>query len=203
MQLFNNVTDIVKDDMEKTITKGSKVSVAAACFSLYAFDALKKQLESIESLRFVFMSPTFLQEKSVKEKREFFIPRLNREQSLYGTEFELHLRNKLKQKAIARECAAWIRKKVQFKSYTSGGEVSGYMVVDDAQGEDASVYLPLHGFTTADLGCERGGGRNSFVNKLDTPVAKEYLKQFDAIWANRSGELQDVTDIIVEHIENA
>lgn len=203
MQLFNNVTDIVKDDMEKTITKGSKVSVAAACFSLYAFDALKKQLESIESLRFVFMSPTFLQEKSVKEKREFFIPRLNREQSLYGTEFELHLRNKLKQKAIARECAAWIRKKVQFKSYTSGGEVSGYMVVDDAQGEDASVYLPLHGFTTADLGCERGGGRNSFVNKLDTPVAKEYLKQFDAVWANRSGELQDVTDIIVEHIENA
>ena len=203
MQLFNNVTDIVKDDMEKTITKGSKVSVAAACFSLYAFDALKKQLESIESLRFVFMSPTFLQEKSVKEKREFFIPRLNREQSLYGTEFELHLRNKLKQKAIARECAAWIRKKVQFKSYISGGEVSGYMVVDDAQGEDASVYLPLHGFTTADLGCERGGGRNSFVNKLDTPVAKEYLKQFDAVWANRSGELQDVTDIIVEHIENA
>lgn len=106
MKLFNNVTDIVKDDMEKTITKGSKVSVAAACFSLYAFDALKKQLESIESLRFVFMSPTFLQEKSVKEKREFFIPRLNRDQSLYGTEFELHLRNKLKQKAIARECAA-------------------------------------------------------------------------------------------------
>lgn len=203
MKLFNNVTDIVKDDMEKTITKGSKVSVAAACFSLYAFDALKKQLESIESLRFVFMSPTFLQEKSVKEKREFFIPRLNREQSLYGTEFELHLRNKLKQKAIARECAAWIRKKVQFKSYTSGGEVSGYMVVDDAQGAEASVYLPLHGFTTADLGCERGGGRNSFVNKLDTPVAKEYLKQFDAVWANRSGELQDVTDIIVEHIENA
>lgn len=203
MQLFNNITDIVKDDMEKTIRKGSKISMAAACFSLYAFDALQKQLEAIDSLRFVFMSPTFLKERAAKEKREFFIPRLNREQSLYGTEFELHLRNKMKQKAIARECAAWIKEKVQFKSYTSGSDVSGYMVVDDGQSDEASVYLPLHGFTTADLGCERGDNRNSYVNKLDTPVAREYLKQFDAIWADRNGDLQDVTDIIVEHIANA
>lgn len=203
MQLFNNITDIVKDDMEKTIRKGSKISMAAACFSLYAFDALQKQLEAIDSLRFVFMSPTFLKERAAKEKREFFIPRLNREQSLYGTEFELHLRNKMKQKAIARECAAWIKEKVQFKSYTSGSDVSGYMVVDDGQSDETSVYLPLHGFTTADLGCERGDNRNSYVNKLDTPVAREYLKQFDAIWADRNGDLQDVTDIIVEHIANA
>ncbi len=109
----------------------------------------------------------------------------------------------MKQKAIARECAAWIKEKVQFKSYTSGSDVSGYMVVDDGQSDEASVYLPLHGFTTADLGCERGDNRNSYVNKLDTPVAREYLKQFDAIWTDRNGDLQDVTDIIVEHIANA
>lgn len=111
MQIFDNVNTIVRDDLAKTITKGSRLSMAAACFSIYAFDALKKQLEGIEELRFLFTSPTFLKEKEAKAKREFYIPRLNRERSLYGTEFELHLRNKLQQRAVARECAAWIRKR--------------------------------------------------------------------------------------------
>ena len=114
MQIFDNVTAIVRDDLAKTITKGSRLSMAAACFSIYAFDALKKQLEGIEEMRFLFTSPTFLKEKEAKAKREFYIPRLNRERSLYGTEFELHLRNKLQQRAVARECAAWIREKVRF-----------------------------------------------------------------------------------------
>lgn len=128
MQTFNNVTTIVRDDLAKTITKGSRLSMAAACFSIYAFDALKKQLEGIEELRFLFTSPTFLKEKAEKAKREFYIPRLNRERNLYGTEFELHLRNKFQQRAVARECAAWIREKVRFKSEQQGSEGSGYLL---------------------------------------------------------------------------
>lgn len=65
-----------------------------------AFQELKKQLTSIEELRFIFTSPTFVAEKTKKEKREFYIPRLNRERSLYGTEFEIKLRNEMTQKAI-------------------------------------------------------------------------------------------------------
>ena len=73
--------------------------------SIYAFQELKEQLESCEELRFLFTSPTFVAEKTPKERREFYIPRLQREKSLYGTEFEVRLRNELKQKAVARECA--------------------------------------------------------------------------------------------------
>ena len=51
-----------------------------------------------------------------KERREFYIPQTRRESSLYGSEFELRLRNKLTQRAIARECAEWIKRKVTFKS---------------------------------------------------------------------------------------
>ena len=93
MKVFDNVTDIVRDDMEQTIKRGSKVSVAAACFSMYAFSELKEQLESVDEFRFIFTSPTFVQEKANKQKREFYIPRLQREQSLYGTEFEIKLKN--------------------------------------------------------------------------------------------------------------
>ena len=119
METFNNTTKVVRDDLAKKIKTGSKLSLAAACFSMYAYQALKKELESCDELRFIFTSPTFVAEKTPKERREFYIPRLQREKSLYGTEFEVRLRNELKQKAVARECAAWIRKKVRFKSNTT------------------------------------------------------------------------------------
>lgn len=116
MQILDNINQTVRSDLQATIKKGSQLSIAAACFSIYAYQELKKQLDGIDQLRFIFTSPTFIQEKVPKEKREFYIPRLNRERSLYGTDFEIKLRNELTQKAIAKECADWVRRKVTFRS---------------------------------------------------------------------------------------
>lgn len=102
IELINNVTRTLKDDLSAEIKEGSKLSVAAACFSIYAFQELRAELQNIDELRFVFTSPTFTTEKARKEKREFYIPRLNRERSLYGTEFEVKLRNELNQKATIK-----------------------------------------------------------------------------------------------------
>ena len=113
-ELIDNKNKTLKDDLTNEIKSGSKLSIAAACFSIYAFKELKSALEGIDELRFIFTSPTFTTEKAKKEKREFYIPRLNRERSLYGTEFEVKLRNEMTQKAIAKECAEWIRQKVTF-----------------------------------------------------------------------------------------
>ena len=133
MKVFNNVADIVRDDMAVTMKKGSKVAIAAACFSMYAYNELKKQLENVDELRFIFTSPTFVTEKANKQKREFYIPRIGREQSLYGTEFEIKLRNEMTQKAIARECAEWIKRKAVFRSNTTGEAMSGFMTVDNKE----------------------------------------------------------------------
>ena len=57
MEVFNNTTKVVRDDLAKTIKNGSRVSVAAACFSIYAYQELRNQLESCEELRFIFTSP--------------------------------------------------------------------------------------------------------------------------------------------------
>lgn len=75
MKIFDNVHGIVKDDMVENIQKGSKVSVAA-CFSTYAYQVLRKQLQDVEEFRFIFTSPTFIKEKAEKLKREFYISRL-------------------------------------------------------------------------------------------------------------------------------
>lgn len=200
MKIFDNVTELVRDDMEVTLQKGCRVSIAAACFSMYAYKELKKQLETVDEFRFIFTSPTFTTEKAEKQKREFYIPRLTREQSLYGTEFEIKLRNEMTQKAIAKECADWIRKKARFKSNTTGENMSGFMTVA-SRGEEVA-YLPIDGFTTVDLGCERGNNSYNMVNRFEAPFATQYMQLFDSLWKDRS-KLQDVTDTVIDNISAA
>ena len=60
---FDNITSHVIDDLKVTLRQGSKVSMAAASFSIYAFEALQKELEKVDELRFIFTSPTFNKEE--------------------------------------------------------------------------------------------------------------------------------------------
>ncbi len=196
MELINNTTKTLRDDLAVEIKQGSRLSVAAACFSIYAFQELKKELQGIDELRFIFTSPTFTTEKAKKEKREFYIPRLSRERSLYGTEFEVKLRNELTQKAIAKECAEWIRKKVTFKSNVTNENMMGFINLDDKN------YMPINGFTTVDLGCERGNNAYNMVQKTEAPFSTAYIDLFDNLW-NDTSKLQEVTDEVIENITAA
>ena len=196
MELINNTTKTLRDDLATEIKQGSKLSIAAACFSIYAFQELKKELQGIDELRFIFTSPTFTTEKAKKERREFYIPRLNRERSLYGTEFEVKLRNELTQKAIAKECAEWIRQKVTFKSNVTNENMMGFINLDDKN------YMPIIGFTTVDLGCERGNNAYNMVQKTGTPFATAYIDLFESLW-NDNVKLQEVTDEVIENITAA
>lgn len=197
MKVLNNINDTVRDDLQITIEKGSKVSIAAACFSIYAFQELKKQLEGVDQLRFIFTSPTFLKEKTEKASREFYLPRLNRERNLYGTDFEIKLRNELTQRAIAKECADWVRRKAVFKSNVTQENMMGFMNVNE------STYMPITEFTTVGIGCERGNNAYNPVTRMEAyENGRYFLNLFDELW--RDGKkLQDVTDIVIENITAA
>jgi len=198
MQLFDNINHKLTDDLKKTIKPGTKISIAAATFSIYAFEELKDQLSKIDELRFIFTSPTFVQENLPKEKREFYIPQLHRERSLYGTEFEIKLRNELSQKAIARECADWIKEKVKFKTNTTNELMGGFIHVENQQ---QLTYFPINGFTTVDLGCERGNHLFNLISKIETPHSQEYLKIFESIWQDNR-KMVDVTENVIDRISN-
>lgn len=201
IKIIDNINSTLRDDLTQTIHHGDKVSIAAAYFSMYAYRELKKQLEGVENFRFIFTSPTFIQETAKKQEKEFYIPRHNREQSLYGTEFEVKLRNEMTQKAIAKECAEWIRRKARFKSNVSGDNMGAFMTVSGKEGQ--AVYMPITGFTTVDLGCERGNNVYNMVNRMDdTPVTATYMNLFETIWNDRE-KLQDVTETIIENITTA
>lgn len=196
MELIDNVHKTLRDDLKKELASGDKISVAAASFSIYAYQELKKELERSEEFRFIFTAPTFVTEKAQKEKREFYIPRLGREQNLYGTEFEIKLRNEMTQKAIARECAEWIKKKAVFKSNVTQENMMGFIHAADKS------YAPITEFSTVDLGCERGNNAYSMIQKMDAPFSQEYLKLFEELWADKK-RLQDVTDVVLENITTA
>lgn len=138
-KFFDNVSNRVVDDLRETIRKGSKVNVAAASFSIYAYKTLRAELEKIDELNFYFTSKTFTKDDPATESREFEIPKLGRERSLYGNEFEIRLRNELSQSYIAKECADWIRrKKISFKSKITNEHMNGFLVIenDDARAGD-------------------------------------------------------------------
>lgn len=208
---INNTSERLVDDLKSRLSTQSRISIAAASFSIYAFEAMKAELEKVEEVRFIFTSPTFVADKTKKEKREFYIPKLNRERNLYGTEFEIKLRNQLSQKAIAKECAAWIRKKVKFKSNSSqegmggflhlcDGEPSALPVFDMNAPSKQHIYLPFDDFSTTQLGCEKGNNVYTMVNVLPSPSAEAYLQIFNQQWENDE-KFKDVTARVLEYIE--
>lgn len=200
LKVIDNISTLLKDELIENIKKGSKITIAASCFSMYAYKELKKQLDNIEELRFIFTSPTFVKESAKKEKREFFIPRMDRESGLYGTEFEIKLRNEMTQKAIAKECADWIKAKVKFRSNVSGDGMIGFVTVDNQT--ESSAYSPIVGFTTTDIGCDRGNNAYNMVQCLDTPFAQQYISLFNNLWNDKS-KLEDVTETVIESISTA
>ena len=141
MEIINNVNKTLKDDILITLRSDSKVAIAASCFSIYAFQELKEQLSDISELRFIFTSPSFVTEKADKQKREFYIPRLNRERDFYGSEFEIKLRNELSFKAVAKECAEWIRRKACFKSNRTNAGIPPMIISDDTSYTGADGFM--------------------------------------------------------------
>jgi len=204
MKIIDNTSQLLGDDLKTSVTRGARVKIAASCFSIYAFEALKAELSKVESLQFIFTAPTFVPnevtDRMRKERREFFIPKSRRESGLYGTEFEIQLRNKLTQRAVARECADWIRKKAKFRSNTTKAPMQQFLHVAGTDGGIA--YMPISGFTAVDLGYQKGDAVSNFVTRFDDPNHTQmYLQLFDQIWSDAE-KVQDVTAAICEHIES-
>lgn len=204
MKIIDNINSLLGDDLKAFIHPNAQLKIAASCFSIYAYEALKAELSKIESLEFIFTAPTFVPnevtDKLRKERREFFIPKANRERSLYGSEFEIQLRNKLTQRAIARECASWVKSKALFRSNKSKSQMQQFICIKNS--EQNVAYAPLHGFTAVDLGYQQGDAVSNFVNRFDEAAhTNTYIQLFDQIW-NDPSKLEDVTDAICNHIES-
>lgn len=202
MKLIDNVNSRLGEDLKASIKKGSKLSIAASSFSIYAYEALKKELEKIDELRFIFSSPTFIEENFKKHSRLFYIPHIYKETELCGGEFELRLKNQLNQRAIARECSKWVKEKVVFKSNKHHHLPLNGMIHVKNPNEEELAYSNVSSFTTSDLGITHKKGFPTLIQKSSFPDSQAYLEWFNQIWENDE-DLKDVTQKVQDYFESA
>jgi len=200
---IDNVSCRLGDDIAECLKSDACVYVASSGFSLSAFEHLADDLESVKEVRFVFTAPAFVpqdavREKLKKERREFFIPGVG-EASLLGTEYEIRLRNRLMQKAVAKRCGQWIKSgRVKFTSVAEYGQLQDMFIVETTAGN--VVYLPFNGFTADTLGYEHGPYASAISTRMADALVTPFSTRFKEVWAN--GSLRDVTEQLSEYVSN-
>jgi superfamily II DNA or RNA helicase len=187
----------VSDELLRNIEKGARLSVVSAYFTIFAYEKLKDALNEVDSLRFIFVNPTFT--KKNEETREFYLERLSREKMLSGNEFEIKLRNELLQSKVARECADWIRKKVQFRSLKKADPSHSKMIHIQNQNSTAAIQGSVD-FTSSGLGFTTSRRMEMSTLTDDTETTKEMLDWFDDIWGDDTF-VEDVTQEVLKSIE--
>lgn len=197
-KIIDNKKSKVIDVLKEGIKKDSKLSIISAYFTIYGFDKLKENLQKIDSLRFLFIEPTFIKEK--EDKREFYINRQNREKQLSGTEYEIKLRNELTQSKIAKECADWIRNKVEFKSLKKPDTSSARAIHVQNKVNEEFVIQGQMDFTAAGLGVANSNRYELNIYSDDQSATKETLNWFNNIWDNES-LAENVKDEVIKNIE--
>lgn len=201
MKSIDNVNNRLVDDLKSNISKGSKLHIAGASFSIYAYEALKKELEQIEELQFVFSAPTFLDEKLKKDSRQFYIPHIYEEANLCGGDFELRLKNQLNQRSIAKECAKWVRNKVTFKSNKHYNQPLNGLIYVEGKDNKEFAYSNISGFTTSDLGITQRKGFPTLIQQIEYPNSTAFLEWFNQVWESED-DLEDVTERVQDYFEN-
>ncbi len=199
MRVINNKIEKFGDDLKEEIKPKDKCYIASAVFSMYSYEELKQQLSKIEEFNFIFTNPTFIKkEKEEKQERLFKIDSLKREKSIVGSEFEIKLKNKLNGKAIARECANWIKEKAKFKSNINDNPIQKFMNINNK-----ITYLNVDEFSSVGLGYQKDNTIFNPITKIDNDydITKSYLNSFNEIWNNKE-LLADVTDEVVDYISN-
>jgi superfamily II DNA or RNA helicase/alpha-D-ribose 1-methylphosphonate 5-triphosphate synthase subunit PhnG len=179
----------VADFLSDKITQGSRLSVVSAYFTIYAYEALSQQLDSIESLQFLFGEPRFIQalDPDKTDKKAFKIE-----------DEGLALANRLQQKEVARRCAAWITSKVEIRSIRETNLLHGKLYhIDDGRREHA--LMGSSNFTRRGLGLS--DAPNIELNMVvDSDRDRADLKAwFDELWSDAS-LVEDVKAKVLEYL---
>jgi len=185
MLIDNKKNGKVGDVLKQNIQNNSKLSIISGYFTIYAFDALKKELSKVSSLRLLFSSPIFkTNSNSLK---------------LSGESEEIKLKNSLQQVKIARECASWIQQKVEAKQVKVSGAIP-FNLYHIANNGSSSAIQGSSNFSSSGLGYINSNTFHMNTLVKDRETTSSLLATFDEIWNNTS-MVSDIKKEILEKIE--
>lgn len=186
----NHSRGSVANFLERKIHIGSTISVVSAYFTIYAYDALKNCLDSIDHLDFLFGEPSFVNrlDPSKTEKKAFIIDAGG-----------LELRNRLQQKRVAKECANWIQSKVDIKTIKQSNLLHGKMYHITTDGVEDAI-LGSSNFTVRGLGLGIGNNNIELNLIVDSTRDRHELKQwFTDVW-NDDELVKDVKQDVLRYL---
>ncbi|MDV5064223.1 helicase-related protein [Veillonella sp. YH-vei2232] len=195
-KILDNKKHRVVDELKEELNKGSKLSVISAYFTIYAYAELKKELSKIENMRFIFTEPTFVH-KDQELIREYYIER-NPEKKMSGNEFEIKLRNEMKQAAIAKECAQWLEKKAEIKSLRQANPAQPRLVYIENPEDNVSINGTVD-FTSDGLGITPSNRLDSNMCLYGKDYTMSFLQTFNELWEDDTA-VQDVKDKVLEQM---
>lgn len=199
MQILDNKTQgKVIDKLKENIKTGTKLSIISAYFTIYAYEELKKELGKIDNLRLLFSEPTFIKDKK-DINREFKLSG-SFERGLAGDRYEMKLKNELKQSEIAKECANWIKEKVEVKAYDEEYPLPQKMYLMENKKEESSCIIGSSDFTSGGLGLVPSTKLdiNSYVK--DNTYTQQMLNQFNMFW-NDENKAKNVKKAMLDSLE--
>ena len=194
-KILDNKFNFVYQELQENIKKGSKLSVISALFSMYAYDNLKKDLNKIDKMRFIYTKPSFLKDNT-KESRQYYIDN----NSIFGGDYEIKLKNELTQGSISKECSEWIREKVEIKSFKTPNEAQPRMIcVDNGDDTDIAINGTVD-FTTAGLGLNKSDRQDMNQCVYGRDFTQSSLMQFNFLWDNED-YLEDVKEEVLAQMQ--
>lgn len=194
-KMLDNKIEFVYKELQESIKKGSKLSIISALFSMYAYDGLKKDLDKIDSLRFIYTKPSFLKNKD-KESREYYIEN----NSIFGNEFEIKLKNEMTQGSISRDFSNWLAEKAEIKSFKNENEAPLRMICVDNNDESSININGTVDFTTAGLGLTPSNRHEGNTCNYGKVLVDSYKSLFDNYW-NNAEILEDVKEEVLEQMK--
>jgi hypothetical protein len=186
----NHRRGAVADFLKAKIHSGSRLSVVSAYFTIYAYDSLRANLDQIEHLDFLFGEPRFIAalDPDKTEKKAFILDGNG-----------LHLANRLQQKRVARDCAEWIRQKVDIRSVRHAQFLHGKMY-HIANGSVEEAILGSSNFTVRGLGLGAGSNNIELNLEVDSNRDRRDLKVwFDELW-NDPALVEDVKAEVLQYL---
>lgn len=199
MQILDNkVQGRVIDKLRENIKSGTRLSIISAYFTIYAYEELRKELGKIEKLRLLFSEPTFVKNKK-DINREFKLSG-SYERGLAGDRYEMKLKNELKQSEIAKECANWIREKVEVRAYDEEYPLPQKMYLMENKKDESACIFGSSDFTSSGLGLVPSKKLEANTYIKDFIYTQQLLNQFELYW-NDKDKVKDVKTYLLKSLE--
>ena len=194
--IFSSIKDnrnrgSVGDFLKEKISKNSSLAFVSAYFTIYAYEALRDNLENIDKLHFLFGEPTFIKavDPNSAELRQYKIENE-----------KIELKNRLKQKKIAKDCSEWIKKKVKIKSIKQSGLLHGKMYHITDSNKNESAILGSSNFTSKGLGFAKNSNIELNLEVQDKRDIQDLKNWFYEVWED-SSLTEDVKPKVLKYLE--